>query len=769
MLNTDEENSDPTINAAFDAEITQGLYASSYKSVIVAGMVAGILAYAQSSIIAKSAIITWIAALLVAYSLRLTLTLIRNNQKSHNIAETRWLQIFRLSTTMCGAAWGLAGICLFPNNNLAYQAILASSLVGVCGGAIIVYSVDKLTSFGFAGALLLLALPNFFMSGSQLSYIMGFLLILFVIYTTIASLSSAKLVRESILLRIKTMHAQQNIEALSQRQKLHIENTPLGVIEWDVDFKVRSWNAAAESIFGYTAAEAIGQQHLFILGESSNNEIKLIVNNLKQNVGQHHLENENIRKDGKVIFCAWFNTPIIGSQNQVIGFASLVQDKTAAKEAQDEIQRLAYFDTLTNLPNRRLLQDRLDQAQESSARSQSYACSMFIDLDNFKALNDSKGHSTGDRLLQEVAGRLQKLIRGNDTVARIGGDEFVLIFSNLGKNFDEAALASKHIAEKIILEIGKPYTLNGTHHRCTPSLGICLFLGKKLKNSEILKRADNAMYEVKHSGRNNFKLFDETTQPIHEMRANLKHDLQYALSNSELALHYQVQVNAAGIAIGAEALLRWQHPQYGMIPPAEFIPLAEESGQIIPIGTWVLTQACQQLKHWGDSPKTNKLVLSVNVSAMQFAQADFVNKVTKIIKDSGCKPKLLTLELTESAILQNIEDIIIKMQALKKLHIGLAMDDFGVGYSSFSALKRLPIDELKIDQSFIQDALDNTTNATIVKSLISLGKDIGLKVVAEGVETESQASFLRSCYCKSFQGYLYGKPTNIENFEYALD
>lgn len=772
IMDVVEELQESAIKAEVQAEITHELYASNTKSLIVACIVACTLAYIQASVIPKRAIYVWLALFAAAYLARHSISTFRKRNIFARTTPNQWLLLFRVCTTACGTAWGFAGIFLFPVDNVTHQAFLTLILAGVCGGAIIVYSVDKLTSFGFVGAMIFLALPSFLFSGNTISVSMAIMLILFAVYTTIAGLSNGRLVKQSIQHKIQSLYAQKNIEVLSQRQKLHIENTPLGVIEWDVDFKVRSWNAAAESIFGYTAAEAIGQQHLFIVHQSSNEQVSHIMNNLKQNTGQAHLENENVRKDGKVIFCAWFNTPIINSQNEVIGFASLVQDKTAAKEAQDEIQQLAYFDTLTNLPNRRLLQDRLDQAQETSARNKSYACSMFIDLDNFKALNDSKGHATGDLLLQEVAARLKKLIRGNDTVARIGGDEFVLIFSNLGKTVEEAELASKHIAEKIILAIGKPYMLNNTYHRCTPSLGMCLFLGKKLKNSEILKRADHAMYEVKHSGRNNFKLFDEATQPLYEMRSNLKNSLQDAISEAQFELHYQVQVNAAGMVNGAEALIRWHHPQYGLVSPAEFIPLAEESGQIILIGAWVISQACQQLKKWENSTKTNKLVLSVNVSAIQFAQIDFVAKVTNMIKDSGCQAKLLTLELTESTILQNIEDVIIKMQELKKLGVGLSMDDFGVGYSSFSALKRLPIDELKIDQSFIQDSLDNATNATnatIVKSLISLGKDIGLNVVAEGVETESQARFLRSCFCKSFQGYLYGRPTKIDNFEHALE
>ncbi|MES2501310.1 MAG: EAL domain-containing protein [Pseudomonadota bacterium] len=763
-----QQITDSVIQSELEAEITQALYASGTKSLLISIAVALLLVYIQSSVITKSGIMTWLSIFMAVYLARYCVVLAHQCHIAKNISANQWLQIFRISTAICGAAWGLAGILLFPIHSIAYQAFLMATLMGVCGGAIIVYSVEKLTSIYFSGALMLIALPSFLTNENTISFSMAIMLILFCVYTTTAGLSNGKLVRESITHKIKSRLAQIDIDELSQRQKLHIENTPLGVIEWSADFKVRSWNAAAELIFGYSANEAVGQHGLFLVKPTLHAEMSVLVDNLLKNVGYHHSENENIRKDGKTIYCAWFNTPIINN-NKVVGFASLVEDKTAEKEAHDEIQRLAYFDTLTNLPNRRLLQDRLIQAQEFSARHKSYACAMYVDLDNFKALNDSKGHSTGDILLRKVAKRLQKLVRNVDTVARIGGDEFVLIFSQLGKTLEEAELVSKEIAEKLIAEINKPFMLHGNHHHCTSSLGICLFLGKSMNNSEILKRADTAMYEVKYSGRNHFKVFDEASQPMHEMRANLKNDVQHALSDKQLELYYQVQVDAAGLPIGAECLLRWHHPQYGTIPPAQFIPLVEESGQILPIGSWVIQHACKQLKAWESSATTNKLALSVNISAIQLAQVSFVPKVKQIITEVGCQANLLTLELTESTILQNIEETITKMHALKALGITISMDDFGVGYSSFSALKRLPIDELKIDRSFIQDDLENMTSATIVKSIIDLGKNIGLKVVAEGVENQDQLHFLRSCYCKTYQGFLFGKPDSIDDFERSLE
>ena len=753
---------------ALNAEVADMLYASITKSSVIATFVAISLIYIESSVVATGALIAWASILFIAYAIRHGLGIFYRRKTLKNTTTNQWLNCFRFTTTCCGAAWGLAGTMLFVSNDVPHEALLGSTLAGVSADAIMVYSVDKLSALAFAGSLLALTLPTYFLGGNSFTITMACLLVLFVIYVAAAGHQGAKVLLESMALRIKADNAQKAVDALSQRQKLHIENTPLGVIEWDTNFKVRSWNAAAVRIFGYSLAEAIDQNGEFLVLKNDHETFVHQIKNLLLGLGGSHVQTENIRKDEKIIYCEWFNTLIKDSADNVIGAASLVQDKTAVKVAHDEIQRLAYYDVLTNLPNRRLLHDRLNQAQATSERNKNFGCLMYMDLDNFKALNDSKGHAVGDLLLQEVAKRLKKLIRGNDSVARISGDEFVLVFAAIGTSVEQAAVASRLIVEKVIAEIKQPYMLNGHHHQCTPSIGICLFMGKVLSGQEILKRADTSMYLAKKAGRNGFKLFEEDMQPIMDLRVNLKNDLSQAISKSQMQLYYQMQVDENLNASGAEALLRWKHPEHGMVSPGEFIPLAEESGLIIPIGTWVLQQACAQLTKWAKSPETRYLHLSVNVSALQFSQADFVPQVTKAISENACDAKLLTLELTESAILQNIEDVVAKMHALKKLGVALSMDDFGVGYSCFSVLKRLPLDELKIDQSFVQDSLDDHANATIIKSIIDLGRNIGLHVIAEGVETKSQVDFLQSNNCKSFQGYLFGRPVNIEEFELSL-
>lgn len=434
-----------------------------------------------------------------------------------------------------------------------------------------------------------------------------------------------------------------------------------------------------------------------------------------------------------------------------------------------KVHQLAYYDFLTNLPNRRLLADRLQQAFVRCARQQSYGAVLSLDLNNFKALNDSKGHQAGDELLQQVAGRLQQCLRKNDTIARMGGDEFIAVLDDLGTDKAEAVAAAQAAAEKMMAVFSQPFQLQNIKYRTSPSIGICLFQGDHFSEEEVLRRADIAMYQAKNSDNlNSIQMYDELLHPAIEMRATLENDLAFALQAHQLLLYYQLQVDEAHRPIGAEVLLRWQHPTLGLIPPDQFIPMAEETGEIVPIGQWVLQQACQQLRTWAGSPLTQRLKLSVNVSAVQFNQPDFVQTVSDTVLESGCDPSLLQLELTESLIVRNVEEIIEKIQALKALGMTFSLDDFGTGQSSLSVLKRLPLDELKIDKSFIKDISHNTYDSFIVETIINMARNLGHAVIAEGVEMQQQKGMLQGMGCFRFQGYLFSRPVSLREFEALL-
>lgn len=443
--------------------------------------------------------------------------------------------------------------------------------------------------------------------------------------------------------------------------------------------------------------------------------------------------------------------------------------RIASTQDNKKVHQLAYYDFLTNLPNRRLLSDRLQQAFARCAVNQSYGAVLSLDLNNFKGLNDSKGHQAGDELLQQVAARLQQCMRKKDTIARMGGDEFIALLDDLGLDKANAVLAAQITAEKMMAAFSQPFQLQHSKYRTTPSIGICLFHGNHYSEAEVLRRADIAMYQAKKSDNlNSIHFYDELQHPAIEMRGTLENDLAFALLGNQLMLYFQVQVNQAQQALGAEVLLRWMHPSLGIIAPEQFIPIAEETGEIVPIGQWVLMQACQQLKRWSDAPLTRDLKLSVNVSALQFSQPDFVQSVRDTIQQSGCDPRLLRLELTESLIVRHVEEVIEKIQALKSLGMTFSLDDFGIGQSSLSVLKRLPLDELKIDKSFIKDILHNTYDHFIVQTIIDMSKNLGHDVIAEGVEIPQQKALLESMGCHVFQGFLFSRPLSLREFEASL-
>ena len=437
-------------------------------------------------------------------------------------------------------------------------------------------------------------------------------------------------------------------------------------------------------------------------------------------------------------------------------------------QAKDEIKHLAFYDPLTGLPNRRLLLDRLHQAFAFSARSGRECALLYIDLDNFKDINDTLGHDIGDLLLQQTAQRLESCMREGDTVARLGGDEFVVMLEDLSKQPIEAATQTEAVGEKILATLNQPYQLATHECHSTPSIGATLFSDHHQSAEELLKRADIAMYQAKKAGRNTLRFFNPKMQDVINARITLGSELRAALENRQFHLYYQIQVDSSHRPLGAEALIRWLHPERGMVSPAQFIPLAEETGLILPIGQWVLETACIQLKAWEQDALTRDLVLAVNVSAKQFRQVNFIAQVQSLVQRHAINPMRLKLELTESMLLDSIEDIITKMNVLKEIGIRFSLDDFGTGYSSLQYLKRLPLDQLKIDQSFVRNLAADSSDRAIVRTIIAMAQSLNLDAIAEGVETEEQQQLLMDNGCTHYQGYLFGKPVPIEQFEALL-
>jgi diguanylate cyclase (GGDEF)-like protein/PAS domain S-box-containing protein len=531
---------------------------------------------------------------------------------------------------------------------------------------------------------------------------------------------------------------------------------------------ITEWNPAAEVIFGYSKEEVIGRMLHEIITPPRFREAAIkgmayftttgegaAINKTLELVALHKNETEfpiELSLSATQIHGKWFATGI-------------VRDISKRKQDEADIYSLGFYDSLTHLPNRRLLMDRLHQALASSARSGREGALLFIDLDNFKDINDTLGHDIGDLLLQQVGQRLESGMREGDTVARLGGDEFVVMLEDLSESALEAAAQVEAIGEKILTALNQPYQLATHGYQSTASIGVALFSNHNQSQEELLKHADIAMYQSKNSGRNVLRFFDPQMQDAIHARVDLERELRKALEQQQFQLYYQIQVDNSHRPLGAEVLIRWLHPERGLVPPIQFIPLAEESGLILPIGQWVLETACAQLKAWQQDALTRDLTLSVNVSAKQFRQVDFVAQMQSLEQRHAINPTLLKLELTESMLLENIEGTITTMIALKEIGIRFSLDDFGTGYSSLQHLKRLPIYQLKIDQSFVRDIANDKA---IVRTIIAMANSLGLDVIAEGVETEEQRQLLLNKGCTHYQGYLFSKPVPIEQFEALL-
>ena len=567
---------------------------------------------------------------------------------------------------------------------------------------------------------------------------------------------------------IRDITERKRAEDTLRKLSLAVEQSHNSVFITDLNANIEYANEAFLKTSGYSLQEVIGKSPRLL---SSGKTPKAIYDDMWAHITRGEVwkgELINRRKDGSEYIDLTKISLLRQPDGQVTHYLAIKEDITNHKLAEEEIQQLAFFDPLTKLPNRRLLMDRLQQALAATTRGGEHGALLFIDLDNFKTLNDSLGHDIGDLLLRQVAQRLTGCVREGDTVSRLGGDEFVIMLGDLSKNFQEAAFQCEAIGEKILATLNQPYSLAGNDCHSTPSIGITLFANHHSTVDEVMKRADISMYEAKKAGRNTVRFFDPEVQAAVTARASLETDLRHALDDGQLQLHYQAQISAKNQVIGAEALLRWEHPNFGMVPPMQFISLAEETGLILTIGKWVLETACRQIKNWESNPHTRDLQLAVNISAHQFRQPDFVAQVHHIIEQTAINPGLLELELTESMVLGNIDDTVAKIHTLKEMGVRFSLDDFGTGYSSLSYLTQLPLNKLKIDQSFVHNIGKKHSDAVIVQTIVGMANNLGMAVIAEGVETHSQRHYLEDIGCLLYQGYLYGKPSSIEEFEKTL-
>ena len=531
------------------------------------------------------------------------------------------------------------------------------------------------------------------------------------------------------------------------------------------DRRILDVNEAFTAMTGYTAHELLGGDPLAVSLARGGADLR---DEMWKSVGQHGKWQGEIwthRKTGET-YPAWLTvTAVRDADGNISNYVGTQADITQQKLAQDEILHLANYDPLTGLPNRRLLLERLQHCLSVSHRSGQPVALLFLDLDNFKDLNDTRGHEVGDELLKQVAQRILGCIPEGDTVARLGGDEFVILLESIGTREDEAAEHAAAVGWKIIAAVGAPYDISGSSHHATCSIGAALRIDHDTDIDDLMKRGDLAMYEAKRDGRNTLRVFHRDMESDVTYRTALENELRESLGKSQFELKYQTQVDGRGRILGVEALLRWNHLKRGIVGPAVFVPIAEASGLIVPLGDWVMRHACRQLAAWAPLAGMSHLTIAVNVSARQFRQPGFVADTLRAIEETGARPDRLKLELTETLLIENVEDTIEKMHQLKDHGIGFSLDDFGTGYSSLSYLKLLPLDQLKIDRSFVREVLVDQNDASIARSIIALGKALSLDIIAEGVETEAQRTFLAEIGCECCQGYLFGRPMAIGKLE----
>lgn len=561
--------------------------------------------------------------------------------------------------------------------------------------------------------------------------------------------------------------AESSLNDTSKKMRAIVESMLDGVISIDVKGIVLTFNLAAETIFGYRNDEIIGK-NISVLMDSPHREhhdsyLSNYINRGISDITGRIRELDALHKNGTIvpIELGLVEVQVSGNTN----FIGIVRDISQRKKREQEIHQLAYYDPLTLLPNRRLFLDRLQGVIAQCSRDNKFGALLFLDLDNFKNLNDVAGHNKGDLLLCQVAERLVQTVRLVDTVSRFGGDEFVVVVAALSTDEHTAANQAESLAQKIITNLAQEYDLGGLTHNSSASIGVTMFNSADTSKDELLKQADMAMYKAKDAGRNGIQFFDTQMQVAVNSRATLIHDLYEALHQQQFTLFYQKQVNQHGRTIGVEMLVRWLHPEKGMISPAQFIPLAEDTGLIVPIGEWILQQSCETLAQWANQPDRANLTVAVNISVVQFSKKDFVQLVLNVLHQSGANPKRLKLELTESLLASNILDVKAKMLELQRHGVTFSIDDFGTGYSSLSYLKQLPINQLKIDQGFVRDIINNSNDKAIAQAVITLASSMNLHVIAEGVETEAQRTLLQSMGCYSYQGYLFGRPEMLEDLE----
>jgi len=760
------QNIDLERSAAIEFAQLEQLMFYGQRALIVSAVLGVVLAYAELGHVSAEPLMAWLSVLFASIAARILVNMRYTNNPVHDYKTVhKRLQTVRLGILVSSLVWGLAVFLFAPSTASTHEMFFAFMIAGMSAGGVMAYSIDLKSAAIYSSVLVLPLATRFVLSDGQYAQAMGISGYLYLVYVLITLRNVNKGLLENITLRLDALENTKVLEASEQRYKSLLNHLPVGVMHYDHQLNITYTNPKVSEVLHGTTEMNNAHHNVDAMGDAA------IVKTMERALnGQttHYEGHFNSEFRREKTWLHFISAPTQNSQGEIVGGIAIMQNITAQKQAQEEIRQLAFYDALTNLPNRRLLLERLQRAVANSARTGKRGAIIYIDLDHFKTLNDTLGHDVGDLLLKQVAERLTQSVRQVDTVARIGGDEYVILLENLSEDRANAVLEVETVGNKIRDALNHPYYFNQYEYFSTPSMGVAMFDEQEITSEELLKQADIAMYQAKKAGRNAFRCFNPRMQEMINARMTLEDDLRKALDQKQLQLYYQVQVNQDLAPVGAEALLRWKNPKRGMVSPLEFVPVAEETGLILPIGLWVLQTACAQLKKWQQKPETKHLSISINVSARQFHQTDFAAQVEHAIKQHQINPSLLKLELTETMLLDRADTTIATMNAIRELGVGFSLDDFGTGYSSLQYLKELPLQQLKMDQSFVRDlALDGDDKA-IACTIIAVAQRLQMEVIAEGVETQEQMQFLLSNGCQRFQGHYFGKPQSVTQFEKTL-
>ena len=758
--------SDYDKQSIIQSKLTRQLFSVGRASLVTGMLLACVLTYILVDVISATVLYSWLTLVIFLAIARAVFiaTYLRSHVNNAN-ASQNWLKKYRLLVFLMGAIWGSSGIVLFPDGYPQHQLFLIFMLAGLTAGGVVAFSADLICAITFASLSLVPTMVRLFIAGDNISVAMGVAIMLYLGFMIMSSWHINRNIRENVSLHVEAAAREDLVRSSEERYRLLLTHSPVGIFHYDNNLIVTFCNKRFADFLHNSVDGVVGTDFKSFKDQSI---FPALEKALLGGIG-HYEGRYTVSYGDAMIWASFICAPSLDSNENVVGGIAIVQDISERKQAECTIENLAFYDSLTQLPNRQLLLDRLKQALASSAHSGRDGALMFLDLDHFKILNDSHGHDAGDSLLRQVSGRLKACLHEDDTIARLGGDEFVVLLEGLSNQDITAATQAEVIGERILAFLKQPYQLGVNEYQITASIGIVIFKDYEESLEELLKHADIAMYQAKKAGRNTLRFFDPEMQNAVNNRVDIERELRRAIENQQFQIFYQIQVDKSYRIFGAETLIRWIHPERGFISPGDFIPLAEETGLIVPIGQWVLETACTQLKAWQKNPAARDLTLSVNVSAKQFHQADFVSQLKDAIKRHSINPLQLKLELTESLLLENIEDTIVTMTALNKIGIQFSLDDFGTGYSSLQYLKRLPLMQLKIDQSFVRDIVVDSSDRAIVRTIIAMAKSLELNVIAEGVETKEQRQILLNKGCEHFQGYLFSKPVPISKFDELLE